>query len=434
VTSSRIYRAALSKIFAGNLGWISDNNQEVPTGGASSFPVTSALNSVEVSDTIDRLIVLTSGATGFRHYVTKYPVLTSAPFDHIFGIDNKQQDQASSGTGAYVRSGTVAVAGTAVTGTGTFFTSALVGFRIGFGSTDPTVISTWYTISAYTSATSITLSSTAGTIGAGSSYVIDWSANTVPHFNTSSQVASLWSQNGIVHIIKHGTTAALCQMYALPFGAHSTYALTTNQRVITPILYTPDCSNYKRVIVSNIRRLGGGEMNLSPEAFKIYFRTKGIYNNTGEWTLVQKNGDLTSLQGAPRIQFMIEFDTIGWFSVPARIMSLSVVYDDELVTTDSHYQPSAAKSTVSPGRFVWRFATAFGGTVPTLRIRLYNADTGDLLMDDYTVNSFGTWERSTDGTTWGAYATTDKGNETTYIRYTPASLGDNIKIRAVLSQ
>ena len=87
-------------------------------------------------------------------------------------------------------------------------------------------------------------------------------------------------------------------------------------------------------------------------------------------------------------------------------------------------------------QFVWRFATAFGGTVPTLRVRLYNAITNDLLVDAYTTSTNnGTWEKSTNsGGVWGTYDTTDKGNETTYIRYTPASLGDTIKVRAVLTQ
>ena len=435
VTTTRIYRAALSKIFAGNVGWISDNRPEIPTGGTSSTPATSALNSVEIADAIDRLIVLSSGATAFRHYVTQYSELSGAPFDHIWGVDDKQQDQILALGNAYITSGTVAVSGTAVTGTNTFFTAAMVGFRIGFGSTDPTAIVSWYTITVFTSITSITLDTGAGTIGGGSAYVIDWNSNTVPHFNTSSQVASLWSQNGIVHIVKHGTTAALSQMYALPFSAHATYAANTNQRVITPALYTADCAKFNSLDVLHDDRLGDGQVSINTEPYLAYFRTKGILTNTGEWSLVPRNGDLSSLAGAPRIQFMFEFDIIGWSCVPARIMGLTVLYDDAVTVTDSHYQPSAAKSNAASKQFAWRFSVAFGGTVPTLRVRLYDALTEDLLLDDYTTSTnSGTWEKSTDGTSWGAYNTTDKGNETTYIRYTPASLGDGIKVRAVLTQ
>jgi hypothetical protein len=434
VTTTRIYRAALAKIFDGNLGWISDNRPEIPPGSVSTFPATSLLSSCEISDSMDRLIVLSTGATGVRHYVTRYPQAAGDTFDHIWGVDDKQQDQASSLGSAYISSGTVAVSTTAVTGTNTFFTAAMVGYRIGFGSTDPTAISTWYTISVYTSQVAITLSSSAGIIGAGSAYVIDWNSYTVPHFNTASQVTSVWSENGIAHIVKHGTTAALSQMYALPLGAHWTHASSTNQRAITPALYTPDCVQFRSVTVSHKDRLGTGEFAVNTEPFRIYFRTSGIDDNTGEWALVDPDGDLRGLSGAPRIQFMFEFATIGWYCIPTRVMSFTVIYDDTATVTDSHYQPSAGLSVPASKQFVWRFATAFSGTVPTLRVRLYNAVTNDLLVDDYTVSSTGTWAKSTDGSSWGGYNTTDKGNETTYIRYTPASLGDSIKVRAVLTQ
>ena len=436
VTTTRIYRAAVSKIFDGNLGWISDNRPETPPGSASTFPATSLLSSCEIADAMDRLIILSTGATGVRHYITKYPTAAGDTYDHIWGVDDRQQDQASSLGSAYISSGTVAVSGTAVTGTNTFFTTAMVGYRIGFGSTDPTVISTWYTISAFTSITSITISSTAGVIGGGSAYVIDWNSYTIPHFNTASQVISLWSENGIAHIVKHGVTTALSQMYALPLSAHWTYAATTNQRVITPSLYTPDCVQFRSVAFSHDDALGTSEFSMNTEAFRVYVRISGIDGNTGEWTLVDADGDLAGLSGAPRIQFMFEFSTIGVFCIPARIMSLTVIYDDTATTTDSHYQPSIGLSNTTSKRFAWRFSTAFGGTVPTLRIRLYNALTNDLLLNDYTTSTnSGTWEKSTNsGGAWGAYNTTDKGNETTYIRYTPASLGDNIKVRAVLTQ
>ena len=436
VTATRIYRAAISNIFAGSLGWISDNRPEIPPASASTYPLTSALSSVEIADAMDRLIVSTTSTTGVRHYVTKYPTTAGDAFDHIWGVDDKQQDQASSLGSAYVSSGTVAVSGATVTGTNTFFVASMVGYRIGFGSTDPTVIVTWYTIISFTSITSITVSTAIPTINAGSAYVIDWNSNTVPHMNTASQVISMWSENGIAHVVKHGTTTALSQLYSLPLSAHWTYASTTNQRVITPILYTPDCFQFRSLAVSHDDNLGSGEFSISTEPFRTYFRISGMSANTGEWTLIDPDGDLTGITGAPSIQFMFEFATIGTYCIPARLMGLSVIYDDTNTTTDSHYQPSVGLSSATSKQFVWRFSVAFGGTVPTLRVRLYNTLTNDLLVDDYTTSTnSGTWEKSTDsGGTWGAYNSTDKGNATTYIRYTPASLGDNIKVRAVLTQ
>lgn len=96
---------------------------------------------------------------------------------------------------------------------------------------------------------------------------------------------------------------------------------------------------------------------------------------------------------------------------------------------------SADKSSAASKIFAWWFKTAFGGTVPTLTVRLYNASTGGLLLTDTTATSAnGTFEKSTDGTTWGAYNTTDRANTTTYIRYSPTSLADNINVEAYITQ
>jgi hypothetical protein len=108
-----------------------------------------------------------------------------------------------------------------------------------------------------------------------------------------------------------------------------------------------------------------------------------------------------------------------------------LLYED--YSTDSHYQPSVGKTVIADKQFAWRFSNAFNTTVPTLRVRLYDAVSGGLIVDDNTSSSIGTWEKTTDGTSWSSYNTTDKGNETTYIRYTPLSLPDNIKIRALLT-
>lgn len=79
----------------------------------------------------------------------------------------------------YYSTGTVAVSGTAVTGTTTAWlsTGVPVGARIGFGTTNPASVTTWYTITAVNSDTSLTLQSTAGTVNAGASYVIDKTLN-----------------------------------------------------------------------------------------------------------------------------------------------------------------------------------------------------------------------------------------------------------------
>ncbi len=354
VTSTRIYRAAVSKIFAGNLGWISDNRPEIPPGSINTFAATAALNVIEISDSVDRLIVLTTGAGAIKNYLTRYPTASGDQFNRFFGIDTRQLDQSTA------------------------------------------------------------------------------DSNSPIHFNTTSQITSVWSENGIAHIIKHGNTAAISQMYALPLGAHWSFASSTNQRVISPSISTPNCSSFTRMLISMIDHLGGEEFRVSTDPIFSYYRTSGISDNTGEWTALPKDGDLSGVSASETIQCMFEFSTVSHLCLPGRIMSFAILYDD--FSTDPRYQPSAGKSEVANKTFSWRFSTSFGSTVPTLRIRLFDAVTGGLILDDKTVTPSGTWEKSTDGgSTWGAYNTTDKGNEITYIRYTPATLPDNIRIRSLLT-
>jgi hypothetical protein len=90
VTITRIYRAALSNIYAGNIDWISDNRPEIPPGSANTFALTNLLNAVEISDGIDRLIILTAGTAGIKHYITRYPAVAGDQFDRFFGLDDKQ--------------------------------------------------------------------------------------------------------------------------------------------------------------------------------------------------------------------------------------------------------------------------------------------------------------------------------------------------------
>ena len=245
------------------------------------------------------------------------------------------------------------------------------------------------------------------------------------------------SKSGIAVFCRSNTTAATNLMYIVPMGADWAYAAgtsaATQQRLITPALDVSDSVKFYRVYVNHAEYLGSTILGLQPEPFRIYYRTNGITDDSGSWKLIDDTGGLTELEGAVQIQFMFEFRIIGPFCIPAKLYSVTVVYEDS--SNDSHYQPSVANSSTS-NRFAWRFSTAFGGTVPTLTVKIYDAVTGALLLTDTTAaQSKGTFEKSTnDGSSWGSYNTTDKGNETTYIRYTPTTFGTNIKARAIITQ
>lgn len=364
VTLTRLYCAAVSGLTSGSTTFITAANarQEIPPGGITTFPATGNMMNVQYMPSIDKLLITTYAANAaYRQYVTRYPATDTTPFDHVWGVDDKQQDQS--------------------------------------------------------------LLSSQGVV----------------HFNTGSQILSADVNNGVVHVSRNGATAALNQLYALPFGAHATYAYSVSpanhQRVITPSMATAGCVKFDQVLVTEDRYLGNGELKLSPESFRVYYRTSDISTDaTSSWNLVGDDGDLSSVAPANAIQFMFEFYTIGHICVPARILRTVVTYQDG--STDSHYQLSTVHSDISNERFAWRFCCPFGGTVPTLKVELFNAASGASLLTDTTVASAnGTWEKSIDnGSSWIAYNTTDKTNDITYIRYTPTSLTDGISVRAVLTQ
>lgn len=259
-------------------------------------------------------------------------------------------------------------------------------------------------------------------------------SDSTPFPSPQGALLSVWSQSGLVYMARTGTVSTTNIVYALPLGADWQYADgSVNQRLITPALATTNASKLSKVYMNNADYLGDGGLTMPTDPVRIYYRTTGIDDDSGVWELVDQTGDLSEALPGSEVQFAIEFRTIGATCIPSRVFNLCCTYEDN--TTDSHYQPSVAQSSISSKRFAWRFSTAFGGTVPTLNVKLYHAVTGALLDEDDSVTQAGTWEKSTDGGgVWGAYNTTDKANETTYIRFTPASLGDDIKVRALLTQ
>jgi len=260
--------------------------------------------------------------------------------------------------------------------------------------------------------------------------------STTPHITMSGGPYTVYSESGVCFIATVGTTAQTNRLYAVPFGADWEYADTTNQRVIFPRLATPDASSYSRVFVNAANILGGEtakNLGMTPEPYRIYYRTANISSNANvaaTWTAINDSGNLAGVAGAPYIQFMAEFKTIGFNSVPARIHSLGIIYEDN--STISNFQFSVTKSDVSNKRFAWRFSTSVGGAVPALRVKIFDAVSNSLLVDDNTAGASGTFERSNDGSSYTTWMSADKANETTYLRYTPASLADNISVRPVL--
>lgn len=250
-----------------------------------------------------------------------------------------------------------------------------------------------------------------------------------------SQLASsfmCWVEGGMLYAIRNGTSVGTNQFYTIPLGADWEYIATSGSRLVLPRIATPNADKFISAFAQEVQVIGGStgkNLGMAPEPYRIQFRTSGIDDNSGGWTPLDSTGDLSGVAGSPYIQFRCEF-RISNTMIPSRILNVGVLYDD--LNTDSHFLVSD-KSNPSTKQFVWWFASAFGRTVPNLRVRIYDAVTQSLLVDDNTSTPSGTWEKSTDGSAWGAWNNTDRANSTTYYRYTPTSIADNVSVRPVLT-
>ena len=247
-------------------------------------------------------------------------------------------------------------------------------------------------------------------------------------FNSSA--LSVWTEDGILFAMPSVITTGLNWFGVLPAGADGYYADTSGQHVITPKMATTNATKLYRMYAQTNQYTGAFNLGYTPEPIRTFYRTSGIDDDSGSWTETI-SGDLSGATAGTHVQFKIEFEVLGELCVPRRVYAVSCTFEDN--TSLSNYLPSADLSSKTTKTFAWKFKTAFGSTVPTLRIMLYNAVTGFLLDDDDSITQSGTWEKTTDGTTWGAYNTTDKGNETTFIRFTPNSIPDNLQVRAVIT-
>jgi len=317
-TATRVYRAAVSDIVNGTIGWIADCMVEIPPGSANTYAATGALTTVEIADSIDRLIITSSGAAGVRSYVTRYQTFVEQ-FDIIWGLDTKQLDQ--------------------------------------------------------------TLES-----------------QNVPILpaNILASVFTVWSEAGLTYINRSSTAATTNQIYTTPFGAH--WGLTTNQRIVTAAINTPNAISYSKAVITGVRKYGTDQYAVQSEPYNVYYRTYGIGDNSGAWTLLPETGSLTGVSPASQIQFMIEFKIIGNYCLPARIFSMEMIYniDDSL---PSFLQWNFSDSNNADGT-VGFIQKGTYGSVPTLQINYYRADNDvNLLTQNSTSTTYGNFQYW-NGSTW----------------------------------
>lgn len=203
-----------------------------------------------------------------------------------------------------------------------------------------------------------------------------------PHPNTGQSTAApayFWAEGGFMFYVKQATAATTGQIYVWPVSCHWTYASTNNQRVIFPAINlgsTP--SKFYRVYCEGPLHLGSNEFGKTLEPYRLLYRTSGIVADTGSWTQVPSNGDLSGVSAASQIQFAAEFKAIGDICIPGRISSICFLYE----TNDalpSQYRWNFSDFDTSTGVFAW-IQVALFSSLTTHTINIYRADTDALVL------------------------------------------------------
>jgi hypothetical protein len=328
VTASRIYRAAVSGITNDSTTFVNDAMTEVPPGGTNTFAATGAISTLDYDDITDRLVVLTTGATGARSYITQYNTVGSQ-MESIFLVDTRQLDQSTNDSNAPI------------------------------------------------------------------------------HPNHLSSVISLWiSDEGLAYLIRNNTATASNQLYVMPLGAHWTTAFTSDNLLITPAMSTQGCTAFYRAYVNSSRVVGGGELAIGTEPYRVYYRTSGISDDSGNWNLLDSSGNLSGVAPANQIQFAFTFKTAGLACIPARIHSVTVLYENS-DSIPAALEWNYSDSSSSTGTVGFAQIASFGGSVPTLTIEYRRSDNNTLVLTQASTGSTnGTFEYH-NGSTWVSGTGTD---------------------------
>ena len=113
----------------------------------------------------------------------------------------------------------------------------------------------------------------------------------------------------------------------IPGESDFLFAEKTKSRIITQSINTSHISKFKKVLVSHPEYLGDINLGISPEFFKLYYRTDGINDDSGSWTYIDDTFDISAVKPKDQIQFMFEFRILGVYCTPTRIYGLSITYD-----------------------------------------------------------------------------------------------------------
>ena len=221
--------------------------------------------------------------------------------------------------------------------------------------------------------------------------------------NILANVPVLWVEDGWLFWMYTGASATnINALSVYPLAADLGFLAEVNNRIICPRISmgaTP--AKLYRALVACAENIGDDTMGVTPDMYRLQYRTSGIDDNTGSWIDVPQTGDLSGVSPSANIQFAFVFRTAGVIMLPARILSLALIYetDDAL---PSQYRWNFGDFNAGNGTFGWVQSALFGGSLTTHTINIYRADTDALVLTQASTGTTnGTFEYWT-GSAWTA--------------------------------
>jgi hypothetical protein len=221
--------------------------------------------------------------------------------------------------------------------------------------------------------------------------------------NIAANVPFIWVEDGwLFWIYSQGATTNVNALTVYPLAADLGFNAEVNNRIICPkITLGATPSKFYRALVNCVENLGDDTMGVTPDMFRLQYRTSGIDDNSGSWVDVPQTGDLSGVSTSANIQFAFQFRTAGVIMLPARVLSLALIYetDDAL---PSQYQWNIGDFNAGNGTFAWVQDALFGATPGLHTISIYRADTDALVLTQASSGSAnGVFEHWT-GSAWAA--------------------------------
>ena len=235
---------------------------------------------------------------------------------------------------------------------------------------------------------------------------------------------SAGNAGGILYLCRNTATVTSNQCYALPMAAD--WRLSPYNTVL-PRISTPNCSKYYRVFANDERLLGGDVLGTAPEPYRLSYRTSGISDNSGSWTAIGDDGDLSGVGAASYIQFRVEYRVAGNIMLPNRLYGLVVVYESS-DNLPGFLEWNINDSSTSDGTLGFTQTALYGSTF-NLTINYYREDTDANVLSQTSPGTTNGVFEYWNGSTWVAGLTTDTVGQRRRFRPT-AGLPSGVNVYA----